>query len=44
MSKMTAQGFQVVGRREEPLFQEVNGQPVPVRQIIQLKGIKEGKK
>lgn len=44
MSKMTAQGFQVVGRREEPLFQEVNGHPVPVRQIIQLKGIKEAKK
>ncbi|MEI4770328.1 NETI motif-containing protein [Psychrobacillus sp. FJAT-51614] len=44
MDKMTSQGFQVVGRKEVPLFEEVNGQPVPVRQMIQLKGIKEVKK
>ncbi|WP_391117572.1 NETI motif-containing protein [Psychrobacillus sp. L3] len=41
MERMSKQGFQVAGRREEPLFAEVDGQPVPIRQIILLKGIKE---
>ncbi|WP_391204221.1 NETI motif-containing protein [Psychrobacillus sp. L4] len=41
MERMGKQGFQVVGRKEEPLFAEVDGQPVPIRQIIMLKGIKE---
>lgn len=44
MEKMAEQGFQVVGRREEPLFAEVDGKPVPIRQIIQLKGIKDKEK
>ncbi|WP_419959817.1 NETI motif-containing protein [Psychrobacillus sp. BM2] len=41
IERMTKDGFQIAGRREEPLFKEVNGQPVPVRQLIKLKGIKE---
>ncbi|MFF2755034.1 NETI motif-containing protein [Psychrobacillus sp. NPDC058041] len=44
MKRMDSQGFQVVGRKEEPLFAEVNGQPVPIKQIIMLKGIKENNK
>jgi len=41
MERMAEDGFQIAGRREEPLFAEVEGQPVPVRQLIMLKGIKE---
>ncbi len=41
MERMDKEGFQIAGRREEPLFAEVDGQPVPIRQIIMLKGIKE---
>lgn len=41
MERMTEDGFQIAGRREEPLFAEVEGQPVPIRQLIMLKGIKE---
>lgn len=41
IERMEQQGFQVAGRKEEPLFAEVNGQPVPVKQLIMLKGIKE---
>ncbi|MER2171837.1 NETI protein [Paenisporosarcina quisquiliarum] len=41
IERMTTDGFQIAGRREEPLFAEVDGQPIPVRQLIMLKGIKE---
>lgn len=41
IERMEQQGFQIAGRKEEPIFAEVNGQPVPVKQIIMLKGIKE---
>lgn len=41
IERMTEEGFQIAGRREEPLFAEVDGQPVPIRQLIMLKGIKE---
>lgn len=41
IERMTKDGFQITGRKEEPLFEEINGQPVPIRQLIMLKGIKE---
>ncbi|MFJ7973501.1 NETI motif-containing protein [Psychrobacillus sp. NPDC096389] len=41
IERMEQQGFQIAGRKEEPIFAEVNGQPVPVKQLIMLKGIKE---
>lgn len=41
IERMTKDGFQIAGRREEPLFEEIDGQPVPIKQIIMLKGIKE---
>ncbi|ANU24029.1 NETI motif-containing protein [Planococcus donghaensis] len=40
LDRMKAEGYAVVGRREEPLFKEVDGQPVPIRQIVQFKGDK----
>ena len=40
LERMRKQGYVAVGRKEEPLFEEVNGKPVPVRQIIKFKGNK----
>lgn len=41
IERMAKAGFQITGRKEEPLFEEINGQPVPIRQLIMLKGLKE---
>nr|WP_255551420.1 NETI motif-containing protein [Sporosarcina sp. E16_8] len=38
LNRMTAEGYTVTGRKEEPLFTEVNGEYVPVRQVIMFKG------
>jgi len=38
LKRMTAEGYMPTGRREEPVFQEVNGEITPIRQIIQFKG------
>lgn len=40
LERMKAEGYVPVGRKEEPLFEEVNGEPVPVRQIVKFKGSK----
>lgn len=40
LERMKAEGYAAVGRKEEPLFEEVNGEPVPVRQIVKFKGSK----
>lgn len=39
LERMKKQGYMPVGRKEEPLFQMVNGEPVPIRQIIKFKGL-----
>jgi hypothetical protein len=39
LERMKKQGYMPVGRKEEPLFQMVNGEPVPIRQIIKFKGM-----
>ena len=41
MERMAELGYQVMGRKEEPIFTEIDGKPVPTRQLILLKGIKE---
>lgn len=38
LKRMNAEGYMPTGRREEPLFGEVDGEVVPIRQIIQFKG------
>jgi len=38
LERMKTEGYMPMGRREEPLFQEVDGENVPIRQIIQFKG------
>ncbi|WP_211653580.1 NETI motif-containing protein [Planococcus sp. 11815] len=40
LNRMKKEGYMAVGRKEEPLFEEINGEPVPVRQIIKFKGNK----
>ena len=39
LKRITAEGYTVAGRKEEPLFAEVNGEYVPIRQIIKFKAI-----
>ena len=36
--RMKTEGYMPMGRREEPVFQEVDGEIIPIRQIIQFKG------
>lgn len=38
LERMKKDGYMPVGRKEEPLFEMQNGQPVPVRQVIKFKG------
>ena len=38
LKRMKTQGYMPTGRREKPVFQEVNGEYLPIRQIIQFKG------
>lgn len=41
LDRMKREGYLPAGRKEEPLFEEVDGKPVPVRQMIKFKGIKQ---
>lgn len=40
LTRMKAQGYMPVGRKEEPIFHLVNGEPTVLRQKIQFKGLK----
>ncbi|BAQ08823.1 hypothetical protein OXB_0351 [Bacillus sp. OxB-1] len=39
LGRMASEGYIVAGRKEEPIFTEVDGEYLPVRQRIQFKGI-----
>lgn len=39
LERMKKDGYMPIGRKEEPLFQIINGEPVPIRQIIKFKGM-----
>ena len=39
LERMKKEGYMPVGRREEPIFEEVNGEPLYLRQKIQFKGL-----
>ena len=41
LDRMEKEGYLVAGRKEEPLFEERDGMPIPVRQIVKFKGIKK---
>lgn len=38
LQRISEAGYHVIGKKEEPLFQEVNGEITPIRQIIKFKG------
>mgnify|MGYP002510063529 FL=1 len=38
LERMRKEGYVLTGKMEEPLFQEVNGEIKPIRQIIKFKG------
>lgn len=38
LERMQKDGYMPTGRKEEPLFEMQDGQPVPVRQVIKFKG------
>ncbi|CEG23624.1 hypothetical protein BN1080_02624 [Planococcus massiliensis] len=40
LERMKQAGYAAVGRKEEPLFEEIDGKPVPIRQIVKFKGMK----
>ncbi len=40
LERMRSAGYMAAGRKEEPLFEEIDGHPVPIRQIVKFKGIK----
>lgn len=39
LERMQKDGYMPAGRKEEPLFEMQNGEPVPVRQVIKFKGL-----
>ena len=39
LERMKKDGYMPVGRKEEPIFEEVNGEPSYLRQKIQFKGM-----
>ena len=39
LERIKKEGYMPMGRREEPIFHEVNGQPTVLRQKIQFKGL-----
>lgn len=39
LERMKKDGYMPFGRREEPVFEEVSGEPVYLRQKIQFKGV-----
>ena len=39
LERMASEGYIVAGRKEEPIFTEVDGEYLPVRQRIQFNGI-----
>ncbi|MBS7345386.1 MAG: NETI motif-containing protein [Caryophanon sp.] len=40
LTRMKELGYMPVGRKEEPIFHIVNGEPTVLRQKIQFKGLK----
>lgn len=39
LDRMQKDGYMPAGRKEEPLFEMIDGDPVPVRQLIKFKGL-----
>lgn len=43
LQRIEEAGYLVSGKKEEPLFQEVDGEFIPIRQVIRFKGILKDK-
>ena len=39
LQRMKQDGYMALGRKEEPIFEMVDGEPVVLRQKIQFKGV-----
>lgn len=39
LKRIQKEGYVVIGRKEEPLFQEIDGEFVPIRQLIRFKSV-----
>lgn len=39
LERISEAGYMIAGKKEEPLFQEIGGEILPIRQIIKFKGI-----
>lgn len=39
LARISAAGYEVIGRKEEPLFAEIDGEIVPIRQVIKFNGL-----
>lgn len=40
LERMQKEGYMAAGRKEEPVFEERDGKPVPIRQRIRFKGVR----
>ena len=40
LKRMAEEGYIPAGRKEEPLFADIDGEMVPLRQLIKFKGLK----
>lgn len=38
LNRMKSDGYNVVGKKEEPIFSNIDGKIVPIRQLIKFKG------
>lgn len=39
LKRISEAGYCIAGKKEEPLFREVDGEILPIRQVIKFKGI-----
>lgn len=43
LQRISEAGYLIAGKKEEPLFQEIDGEIIPIRQVIRFKGILKDK-
>lgn len=43
LQRISEAGYLIAGKKEEPLFQEIDGEFIPIRQVIRFKGILKDK-
>lgn len=43
LQRIAEAGYLIAGKKEEPLFQEIDGEFIPIRQVIRFKGVLKDK-